>query len=68
MTHGSLLKNRRRELGLTQGGLAKKAGVSRSTIVRIEREIETSTLESIKRSLAEALDIEISNLFPEANS
>lgn len=58
MTNGLLLKNRRLELGLTQDDLAKKAGVSRSTIVRMERGDDASFIGPVRRALADALELD----------
>lgn len=49
MTMGERLKQRRVEMGLTQGELAKQAGVRLATISDIERGAHDTTTEVAKR-------------------
>ena len=59
---GNSLKERRTELGLTQGQLAELCLVSRKTINTVENGVFIpSTLLAIK--LAEALDLTVEQLF-----
>lgn len=57
------VKKRREELGMTQQDLAKKAQVSRQTIVSIEsnKNFQTSTATLVK--IARALDCKVSSIF-----
>lgn len=57
------VKKRREELGMTQQDLAKKAQVSRQTIVSIEsnENFQTSTATLIK--IARALNCKVSSIF-----
>lgn len=57
------VKKRREELGMTQQDLAKKAQVSRQTIVSIEsnENFQTSTATLVK--IARALDCKVSSIF-----
>ncbi|WP_288864285.1 helix-turn-helix transcriptional regulator [uncultured Megasphaera sp.] len=57
------VKKRREELGMTQQDLAKKAQVSRQTIVSIEsnENFQTSTATLVK--IARALNCKVSSIF-----
>ncbi|MCD7887050.1 MAG: helix-turn-helix transcriptional regulator [Clostridiales bacterium] len=57
------VKRRRLECGMTQGDLAKAAGVSRATILAIERYQTNPTLHTLER-IAEALGCEARDLQP----
>ena len=48
---GSLIKNRRKEFGLTQPRLAALSHVSCNTLVRIERGEENTTVGSLEKVL-----------------
>src|SRR5690606_5339719 len=56
------LKFLRQTRNLTQGGLAKKAGVAQSTIAQIEGGRKDPSISTLKH-IAQALDIEIAILF-----
>ncbi|WLR46559.1 helix-turn-helix transcriptional regulator [Halobacillus litoralis] len=56
------IRNRRKELGLTQNDLAKKVGIGRTTISRIENEFHNPYLDTLEK-LAKALEIDPKNLF-----
>jgi putative transcriptional regulator len=56
------LKERRGELGLTQGELAERVGVTRKTVNTVENRVFTpSAILAIK--LAAALDLSVEQLF-----
>jgi transcriptional regulator with XRE-family HTH domain len=57
-TTGEKLKAARRQAMLTQGELAKKAGVGITTIVRIERNHIPEPRVATLRKLAQALEID----------
>ena len=58
----NIIKNRRKELGLSQEELAKKCGVSRQTINAIENNKYDPTL-SLAFSLARELKMTVDELF-----
>ena len=58
----NIIRNRRKELGLSQEELAKKCGVSRQTINAIENNKYDPTL-SLASSLARELTIMVDQLF-----
>ena len=53
----------RTERGMTQEELAVKSGVSRATIWTLEREEGTVTTTKTLNRIAEALDVEMDDLF-----
>ena len=53
-TAAALLREARMRAGLSQRGLAKKAGTAQSVIARIERGQTSPTLETLERLLAAA--------------
>lgn len=57
------LRSLRKERNLTQAALAKKSGVSRGIIGRIESDRDYVTTTATLRKLAVALDIPVSALF-----
>ncbi|MBD2123412.1 helix-turn-helix transcriptional regulator [Trichocoleus sp. FACHB-262] len=59
---GKAIRQRRRELDLSQQELAKQTGLHRTYISDIERGERNPTLENIEK-LAKALDISIAQLF-----
>ena len=59
---GLKVKQRRKELGISQEELAYRAGVHRTYIGIIERAERNITLSNIKR-LADALGVELKELF-----
>lgn len=59
---GNKVREGRKALGLSQEGLAERAGVHRTYIGMIERAEKNITLENIGK-LAKALKIRISDLF-----
>jgi len=59
---GKAIRQRRRELDLTQEALAERADLHRTFISLIERGETSPSLENIER-LAQALDISISDFF-----
>lgn len=67
MTVASILKKRRKELGLTQAELAKKSGVSQQAISFIESGRNTPS-EGTLRLLASALGFSVSGLLGETSS
>lgn len=60
--YGVILRDRRKELKMTQGELAEKIGTARSYIARIERGETDMQLSSFLR-IARALKIEFSPVF-----
>ena len=61
------IRQRRKELGLSQEGLAKKCGVSRQTVNAIENNKYDPTL-SLAFRLAQELELTVDALFhPEEN-
>lgn len=58
----NIIKNRRKELGLSQEELAKKCGVSRQTINAIENNKYDPTL-ALAFSLAKELKVTVDRLF-----
>lgn len=56
---GSVIKDRREELHMTQDVLAKKSGLSRQTISAIERGKNTNVLVGTLSALATALDTSV---------
>lgn len=55
---GEAIKNRRKELGITQPHLAELAGVSTNSLYKIERGQANPTLETLLQ-LAEVLGMEL---------
>lgn len=58
----NIIRDRRKELGLSQEELAKKCGVSRQTVNAIENNKYDPTL-SLAFHLAEALQLTVDQLF-----
>ncbi len=59
---GVLLKEARKEAGLTQADLAKRMATQKSAISRIENhanDVKLSTLENFAKSLGESLEVRI---------
>jgi DNA-binding XRE family transcriptional regulator len=59
-----VLAKRRMEAGLTQAQLAKRAGVARETVIRIETLQRPARL-AVRRALAQALEIGLDRLMEE---
>ena len=57
------VRERRKALGLTQGALAQRAGVSRQTVNKLERRGPYDVAKALCLQLARALDVEESWLF-----
>lgn len=57
------LRNVRRRMDITQEDLAEKSGVSRATISYLESGAATDTTVSTLTKLADALGLEVSELF-----
>jgi transcriptional regulator with XRE-family HTH domain len=55
------IKQYRKQSGLTQAGLAEKAGVASTTIARVERGDNQASLPTIEK-LAKALEIKASDI------
>src|SRR5579862_812895 len=62
---GSLIRDRRSELGLSQEALADRAGLHRTYIADLERGARNPTYDSLDR-LARALEISVGTLFQRA--
>ncbi len=56
------VRHLRRAQGVTQRELAKRAGISRATLARIEGETATPDLSTLAK-LADALGVEVGDLF-----
>jgi DNA-binding XRE family transcriptional regulator len=61
ITPGLKLKLKRIERGLTQDGLAEKAGVSKITIVRYEKNERDPRISTVKK-LCEVLELDVREL------
>jgi len=59
---GNKVRKERNKIGLSQEGLASKAGVHRTYIGMIERGEKNITLENIEK-VAKALNLKLSDLF-----
>ena len=64
---GVRIRERRRELGLTQESLAERAGLSRPSIANVEAGRQNMGLRQLV-SLAGALDVDVAALFARASS
>jgi len=62
---GDNIKKARKKAGLTQVELAKKTGISRSSIAQYEANIHIPPVENVVL-MAEALDCDVSELFPDS--
>jgi transcriptional regulator with XRE-family HTH domain len=67
MDIGDFLKRQRRQAGLTQEELAKKARMSQSQISQIERGISDNVTIWNLRSIAKALGCAVVDLLPESD-
>ncbi|HEX5736264.1 MAG TPA: helix-turn-helix transcriptional regulator [Blastocatellia bacterium] len=61
---GLAVRKRRNELGISQEGLAERAGLHRTYVADIERGIRNVSIENVEK-LAIGLEIPISTLFAE---
>lgn len=64
---GYNLKQIRKEKGLTQAELAKRTGISRATICRLENGTQKDLMVGNLNRIAEALDCKVSDLICEKN-
>ena len=64
---GEQLRGRREELGLTQRQLAKLAGMTDGTIVRIEQGFIAAPAPDKLSRIAEALDLSLADVFAQAD-
>ena len=64
---GTTIKQKRKELGLTQAELAKRANLSRTTLSKVENgyfgNISVATLENILSTLGLTIKLEAKNPF-----
>ena len=64
---GTTIKRKRKELGLTQAELAKRASLSRTTLSKVENgyfgNISVATLENILSTLGLTISLEAKNPF-----
>lgn len=60
-TIAKAIRNARERKGLSQTEVAKKAGITRNTVARIERGEQEPTFATVKK-IAKVLDIDISKL------
>jgi transcriptional regulator with XRE-family HTH domain len=60
---GDVIRRLRETLGLTQAALAKRAGLSRMHVIRIERDEVSPSLDTLER-VAKALGVTVRNLLP----
>lgn len=65
-TLASTLKSIRRDSGLTQSGLADKAGISQSTVSRIEGGVFADPGVAVLRAIADVLGVSIADLLPKS--
>ncbi|MDW8052594.1 MAG: helix-turn-helix transcriptional regulator [Armatimonadota bacterium] len=63
---GQLVRERRRELGLSIDALCYKAGISPRVVLLLERYGIEPRTQRVKEKLAAVLGIPVSELFPEA--
>ena len=63
-TVGSRIRRLREARGLSQAALARKAGVTRLTVIRIEMDHQSPTLASLA-GLARALGVKLRALIPD---
>lgn len=64
---GYNLKQIRKEKGLTQAELAKRTGISRATISRLENGTQKDLMVGNLNRIAEALECKVSDLICEKN-
>jgi transcriptional regulator with XRE-family HTH domain len=68
MTIGGKIQKLRKEMGLTQEELAKKANLSYTTLIKIESDqVKNPTIKTI-RKIAEALEVSLDNLVNKTNN
>ncbi len=68
MTIGGKIQKLRKEMGLTQEELAKKADLSYTTLIKIESDqVKNPTIKTI-RKIAEALEVSLDNLVNKTNN
>lgn len=60
---GQLIRERRTELGLTQGEVAGRIGLTRTSVTNIERGTQAVNVATLFR-MAEVLEMEVSELLP----
>ena len=64
MIQNKLLRLARERRGVSQSELARIAGVSRSTIVRLERDLSYAVIPSVRKAVSDALGISLAEVFP----
>lgn len=63
MKVGDIIRRRREARGVTQAALARRAGLSRMHMIRIERDEISPTLDTLEK-VAKALRVTVRNLLP----
>jgi DNA-binding XRE family transcriptional regulator len=63
MKVGPVIRRLREERALSQTALARRAGISRITLVRIEGDAQDPTLGTLER-IAQALKVRVRDVFP----
>ncbi len=63
MKIGDIIRRRREARGVTQAALARRAGLSRMHMIRIERDEISPTLDTLEK-VAKALGVTVRNLLP----
>jgi transcriptional regulator with XRE-family HTH domain len=64
---GATIRHLREAQGFTQAALARRAGLSRMHVIRIERDDISPTLDTLER-IAKALGVTVRNLLPKGVS
>jgi DNA-binding XRE family transcriptional regulator len=67
IVNSARLRGRRAELGLSQVGLAKIAGVSPNTVTHLEKDPNINVTLAVLSRLCSALNLSITDLVVEAN-
>lgn len=66
MSIGNLVLHFRRLRGLTQAGLAKRSGITRMRVYRIEADFGRGALAAELQALARALEVSVTELIGES--
>jgi DNA-binding XRE family transcriptional regulator len=66
LTMGQLISFYRRRAGLSRGELARRAGISRRTLIMLEDDKQPSPKLGTLRSLADILHVHVKELIPDS--